>query len=62
MLLSGVMLLRHVGLNEQAGRLEKAIHDILLRGKVLTKYARRPSSHLLESAAPCCLLRVASWA
>jgi isocitrate dehydrogenase (NAD+) len=37
MLLSGVMLLRHVGLNEQAGRLEKAIHDILLRGKVLTR-------------------------
>jgi len=37
MLLSGVMLLRHVGLNEEAARVEKAISEILLRGKVLTR-------------------------
>jgi isocitrate dehydrogenase (NAD+) len=42
MLLSGVMLLRHIGLNDEAARLEKSISEILLRGKVLTKYVVRP--------------------
>jgi len=37
MLLSGVMLLRHVGLSEHADRVEKAINDVYSRGKILTR-------------------------
>lgn len=36
LLLSSIMMLRHMGLNEHAGRIEKAIFDTMAEGKALT--------------------------
>ena len=45
MILSGVMMLRHLGENEAANRLEKAVADVIAEGKNVT-YDMKPGTPL----------------